>query len=281
MHRHPEPRQTGNTFGFTAWRGMSSVMAAPHAHNDIEVNFCAAPLTYDAGGRTSTLPAGVPCAFWGARPHQLIDIEPDQPLAFITIPLAQFMQWGVPASMQKRLLHGDILRGPSHDTQAGLEALFDRWAHDLHRAQGDLRARAAELEIEGLLIRMSLGEWSETAPDTTRASRDLRRAADMATFIAANAGSAVRVPDVAKAVHLHPNRAATIFREVFRTSISAYLSQFRVAEAQRLLLTTDLSSAAIGVEAGFQSVSSYHETFAAICGSPPTQWRRQHLTERA
>lgn len=275
-----EPQQSGNSFGFAAWRGVSKVMSAPHAHNDIEINLCDAPLTYETGGSTSTLPAGVPSAFWGARPHQLVDIAPGRPLAFITIPLARFMRWGVPDSAKNRLLQGDILSGAPDGGFHQLGTSFDRWAADL-RQQGPLRRRAAELEAEALFIRMVLGHWSAAMPDPGRSSRDLRRAADMATFIVAHVGDPLRVSDVADVVHLHPNRAATIFRGVFGTSIGAYLGQYRVAEAQRLLLTTELDSAAIGIRAGFQSASSYHETFAAVCGLSPVRWRRLHRVEPA
>ena len=275
----PEPQQYGNSFGFTAWRGHSSVMSAPHAHNDIEVNYCASPLTYDSGGRTSTIPAGVPCAFWGAKPHQLVDITASSPLAFITIPLAQFMRWDVPSSSKTRLLQGEILRAPADDLLDALDDRFERWSVDLHSG-GELRHRAATLEIEALLMRMTRGEWSETAAVMDRSTLSLTRAAEMATFISSNAHSAIRVRDVAASVHLHPNRAATIFSEVFGTSITAYLGRYRVAEAQRLLLTTDMSSAAIGDRSGFQSASSFHAAFAAVCGTSPTQWRRQHRSEQ-
>lgn len=124
--------------------------------------------------------------------------------------------------------------------------------------------------------RMSPGIWLETAPARARSSIDLDRAAQMATFIAEHSSEDIRVRDVARAVHLHPNRAASTFRAVFGSSVTTYIGQFRVAEAQRLLLTTTLNSAAIATKAGFQSPSSYHETFAKICGTTPTRWRRLH-----
>jgi AraC-like DNA-binding protein len=270
-----EPRQTGNSFGFSAWRGTSTVMAAPHAHNDIEINFCGSALTYDSGGLTSTLPAGVPFAFWGAKPHQLVDIDQTRPLAFVTIPLARFMGWGIPLTTKNRLLQGDILIG-SHLSTDGLEPLWNRWADELHLG-GDQQVRASALEIEALLVRMALGEWAAVTRHPDRSSLTLKRAADMATYISANARTPLRASEIARTVHLHPNRAAAIFRDVFGVSIARYIGHYRVAEAQRLLLTTDLGSAAVGVEAGFQSVSSYHETFFAVCGMSPARWRQRHL----
>jgi AraC-like DNA-binding protein len=273
-----EPRQYGNTFGFVAWRGASTVMSAPHAHNDIEINYCSSELVYSSGGKATTLPADTPCAFWGAKPHQLIQIGEGHPMAWVTIPLALFMSWGLPEMVKDGLLRGAVLVGSTETPSGEWARQFDRWAGDLHRGQV-LTRRAAELEVEGLMYRMSRGSWVQATPASARSSIDLDRAARMATFIAEHSGEDIRVGDVARVVHLHPNRAAGIFRAVFGTSATTYLGQFRVAEAQRFLLTTDLSSAAIATQAGFQSLSSFHETFAKICGTTPMRWRRLHAEQ--
>ncbi|GGL03466.1 AraC-like DNA-binding protein [Curtobacterium luteum] len=251
-------------------------MAVPHAHNDVEVNYCRSPLTYDSGGRVSTLPPGTPFAFWGAKPHQLVDLDDRHPLAFVTIPFAQFASWGLPADVRGRLLDGGVLIGGVPEDAPDLGAAFDRWASDLH--SGDAaRRRAAELEVQALLVRMSRGDWAPRRAAEPNSSIALRRAATMAAYIADHAGADVRVADVAAAVHLHPNRAAAVFRSVFGTTVTAFLAQHRVAEAQRLLLTTDLGSGEIATRAGFGSSSAYHQVFRAIVGSPPLRWQRDHL----
>lgn len=207
-------------------------------------------------------------------------MDPATPFAFATVPLARFLSWSVPEKVKARLLQGEILQGPSDGDYSGLDASFHRWAHDLY-FPGNLGQHAAELEIQGLLVRLSLGNWSAAMPEQGKSSVNMRRAARMALFIKENSGSPVRVTDVAAAIHLHPNRAASIFNEVFGMGINAYLRQHRVAHAQRLLLTTDLPSAVVSARAGFQSLSSFHETFPAVCGMSPGAWRRQHLgTER-
>lgn len=275
MSSTTEPQHRTNTFGFVAWRGHSTVMSAPHAHNDIEINYCSSPLVYSSAGRTTTLPAGTPCAFWGAKPHQLIQIEHGHQLAFVTVPLARFMSWRLPDTVTDRLLRGTVLVGSPESTPGELVPDFERWARELAQAQ-TLKRRAAELEVEALLWRMAGGSWVETIPAGGRSSIDFDRAATMATFIAEHASEDIRVGDVAGAVHLHPNRASALFRAVFGVSVNTYLSQFRIAEVQRLLLTTQFDSATIAALAGFQSLSTYHEAFARICGTTPTQWRRLH-----
>ena len=271
----PEPRQHGNTFGFVAWRGASTVMSAPHAHNDVEINYCSSELVYSSAGKVTTLPAGTPCAFWGAKPHQLVQIDEGHLMAFATVPLARFMSWGLPDPVVDRLLRGTVLVGSPDRVTDERAPLFERWADDLSHTHPPNR-RAAELEVEALLHRMSQGQWVETTSGTPRSTIDLDRAARMATFIADHSGEPIRLSDIARAVHLHPNRASSTFRAVFASSVNTYLGQFRVAEAQRLLLTTDLNSAAISEKAGFQSPSSYHETFTKICGTTPTRWRKLH-----
>jgi AraC-like DNA-binding protein len=271
---HTEPFQQGNSFGLTAWHGPSRTMSMPHAHNDIEINFCDRPLVYSSGGKTSTLPAGAPCAFWGAKPHQLINFERGVLLAFATVPLAQFMSWSVPSPVKNRLLHGEVLIGPAKASHEEFAAGFDRWGDDLHL--GNSGRRAAELEIEALLHRMSEGHWSEQSFDNARSSLDLTRAAVMAAHIADNADSRLTVDGVASSILLNANSASAIFTSVFGVSINRYVAQHRVAEAQRLLLLTTLDSGTIGRRVGFQSSSSFHEHFASICGTSPVQWRRLH-----
>ncbi|WP_133541103.1 helix-turn-helix domain-containing protein [Microbacterium sp. BK668] len=250
-------------------------MTAPHAHNDIEVNFCAAPVTYESAGGSYTVPGGVPAAFWGSRPHQLVDISESEPHAFVTIPLARFMSWAVPAPATRRLLQGFILVGPDDEPWEGLPSAFDRWARDLFERR-EVPMRATALEVEALLLRMILGEWAATTTDRARSTLDLQRAAAMATYLAENLTTDVRVKDVATAVHLSPNRAAAIFRRIFGIGILRYLAQLRVSEAQRLLLTSDLTSEAVGARAGFGSASSFHETFLGECGTSPLRWREAH-----
>ena len=49
----------------------------------------------------------------------------------------------------------------------------------------------------------------------------------------------------------------------------------RVAEAQRLLLTTSLRITEIADAAGFGSLSSFYQRMSAACGMTPREYRRQ------
>src|SRR5690349_13459237 len=138
------------------------------------------------------------------------------------------MSWGPPNTVVDGLLRGTVLVGSPDSVPDERAPLFDRWARDLAQRQPVTR-RAAELEVEALMYRMSGGTWVETALANARSSIDLDRAAGMAAFITDHAAEDIRIVDVARAVHLHPNRASSIFRGVFGSSVNTYLGQFRVA----------------------------------------------------
>lgn len=54
---------------------------------------------------------------------------------------------------------------------------------------------------------------------------------------------------------------------------SNYVTTCRVAEAQRLLLTTSMETTEIAGAAGFGSLSSFYEHVTAACGATPWEYR--------
>jgi len=54
------------------------------------------------------------------------------------------------------------------------------------------------------------------------------------------------------------------------------LTQHRVSHAQRLLATTDDLIIDVALNAGFGSLSRFHDAFKRWCGCPPKQYRKQH-----
>ena len=97
----------------------------------------------------------------------------------------------------------------------------------------------------------------------------------MAQYAVTHFREPVQTADVANAAHLHPNYAATIFKQAIGTTIGDYLARCRVAEAQRLLITTTMTTNEIAHTAGFGSLSSFYAVFGRACSQPPGEYRRQ------
>ncbi len=267
-------------YGLACWSGQARLMARAHRHDDIEVNLAeGGSLTYLFGGVPVEIAPGTAAAFWAAVPHQLVGAPEETRVHWITIPLGIFLRWGVAGALVGRLLQGQPLLASAGIDTTGLGdvAGFARWSSDLADGDADLRTIAL-LEIEAWVRRLArhagpvLAE--HTHPDSDEAS--VPRAAAMARFVAARFRDPISVGDVASSVHLHPHYAMGLFRSVVGTTLGAYLTQCRVAEAQRLLLTTDATMSEIAHAAGFGSQSRFYSCFTAACREPPGAYRRRH-----
>lgn len=65
------------------------------------------------------------------------------------------------------------------------------------------------------------------------------------------------------------------FRSATGTTVNKWLSHQRLAQAQRLLETTDLSVEIIAVDSGFGSAISLRKHFSSILSTSPSEYRRQ------
>ncbi|GAA5003100.1 helix-turn-helix domain-containing protein [Actinopolymorpha pittospori] len=269
-------------FGLACWSGRSRLMECAHRHDDIEVNLAeGGELTYLFGGVPVEIASGTAAAFWAAIPHQLIRAPAHARVHWITIPLGRFLRWGLTGALVGRLLQGQPLLAR---TESGsLDASpFGRWADDLATGDPDLRG-IASLEIQAWIRRLGrhaapMDDVSAAGGGTTSDSdgTTVGRAAGMARFIAVRFRDPISVGEIAASVHLHPHYAMGVFREVVGTTLGAYLTQCRVAEAQRLLLTTSATMGEIAHASGFGSQSRFYSCFTTACGVPPGSYRRIH-----
>jgi transcriptional regulator GlxA family with amidase domain len=136
---------------------------------------------------------------------------------------------------------------------------------------GDETRHLVLLELETRLRRLAqITQRPHTPSPHTPTSH---KAEHMARWMAAHFADAVKVADIANAVNLHPNYAMNLFRKTFGVSVVDYLTQHRVAHAQQLLLTTELSVLDVAMRSGFGSSSQFYEAFKRICGLSPRKYR--------
>ncbi|WP_424952553.1 helix-turn-helix transcriptional regulator [Deinococcus sp.] len=97
----------------------------------------------------------------------------------------------------------------------------------------------------------------------------------MAAYITEHCREPLSVGDLARRVGLHPNTATTLFRRLLGTGVVEYLTQYRIAHAQRLPMTDPPPVLAVMHEVGFRSTSRFHEVFRRACDRSPGKFRRQ------
>ena len=260
-------------------------MLRPHRHNEIELNFVeAGAVTYLLGGTRSTVCSGQFALFWATIPHQVIHVESASVFHWVTIPLTTFLQWNLPDRLTRQVLCGMFVVDPTCGLNNLYEMYFRQWDRDL-KENSEEHQKIVLLEVESRLRRLALTISTDTMPAPTVSEgsppatlRDeMSNIERMACFIADHYVEPLRVAEVAATVHLHPNYAMHIFRKRLGMSITDYLTQYRVAQAQRLLISTDANASEIALEVGFGSVSRFYEAFKKICQQSPRAFRASIL----
>jgi AraC family transcriptional regulator len=120
---------------------------------------------------------------------------------------------------------------------------------------------------------LRLSGYTAPEPDPRAlAPRRLRRALD---YIDAHLADDIGLGDIAEAAGLSPYHFARAFRAATGLPPYRYLTQQRIARAQMLIATTDLSLAQIAFECGFGSQGQFTSTFTRIAGISPGRWRAE------
>ena len=289
MSQHP--LLSRERYGLACWTGTARAMKTAHAHDEVELNLSeSGPLHYLIGGRVQTLPAGRIGLFWASTPHQLIGVDPAARLVWLTIPLTTFLSWNLPDPLLGPLFRNEIVSAPGdhdrirdHDHRIDQHRVSDRdldhavmlrWAEELERSPAhtdvvELEARAA---LHRLALRLEPAGDDHDHPGPARFAGT--PVAVMAGYLSRSFREQIQVADVAAAAHLSPQHAMDLFHRTTGLTIGGYLLQCRIAEAQRLLLTTDTAVTRIALEAGFGSLSRFHAAFKAATRTTPARYRR-------
>lgn len=268
-------------YGLTCVRWNPSPMRRPDHHNEIELNMLQTGwLTYLLGGRKVRVEAGHLSAFWAAIPHQIIAYDSGTEYFVATLPLAWFLQCRLPEPLVQPLMRGEVLNDPGTERAAADTALFTQWEQDLQGQKKEMRDIVI-LEMEARLRRLAAS--LPTAKEAQRRRRrlalqdgGLNKVEQMACLVAQRYQESLTVPEISKAVGLHPNYAMNLFKKAFGTTLIDYLTHHRVSHAQRLLVTTDEKIVEIAFGSGFNSISRFNEAFRRACGCTPREYRLHH-----
>jgi YesN/AraC family two-component response regulator len=81
---------------------------------------------------------------------------------------------------------------------------------------------------------------------------------------------------VAGVVHVSPSRVRHVFKDVTGVGFKEYVTHVRVAEAKRLLLSTDLSVAEIARAVSYTNLHQFYRVFYRSCAMSPGEYRRYY-----
>jgi AraC family transcriptional regulator, melibiose operon regulatory protein len=262
-------------FGLRVWQGSVVMMAEPHRHNELELNLVfAGSMSYLFGGHSLTVRAGQLLLFWGALPHRLIACEEGSVCGWLTLPLATFLRFGLPDNLTRRVLHGTPITKTMKEMD---KALFECWLQDWQlqnqQTPNSEHQYILELELEAWLRRLAFSLTEQPVKPSKK--RLESKAAQLAEFIAEHYQEPLRIEAIAEQIDLNMSYASTLFKTTFSMTILDYLTQHRIAHAQRLLVTTDKHVLEIALESGFGSSSQFYAAFVKACKQTPLAYRKR------
>jgi AraC-like DNA-binding protein len=282
MIRFDPSRPDFSPYGFSCVRWTPTAMPRCDRHNEIELNFLeGGRLVYLMGGRKVVVPAGRLTVFWAGVSHQIVDFESLTEYFVLTIPLAWFLQWCLTDHFTQAILRGETIVEPDEGRLALDRACFELWCDDV-RTGSEERGHVSLLEVEARLRRLALSVAAAPPRRPRRKSpavleqRHLSRAERMACFIAQNYTQPLTAEAIGEHVGLHPNYAMALFQRTFGTTLIKYVTQHRLAHAQRLLVTTKDMVVNIAFGSGFGSLSRFNEAFRQSFGCTPREYRGLH-----
>lgn len=175
-------------------------------------------------------------------------------------------------------VHGDAgARVPAGTRLAGelapllreLRAAWDRHAcAERHLLDATLR------QILGLAIR---DRGAGAADAAARADSDRReQIRPVLAYVDGHCRDSVTLEEVAEVVHVSPSRVRHVFKDVTGVGFKEYVTNVRVAEAKRLLLSSDLSVAEIARAVSYTNLNQFYRVFYRSCAMSPAEYRRYY-----
>lgn len=87
----------------------------------------------------------------------------------------------------------------------------------------------------------------------------------------------ITIADIAAKTGISPSHFMRCFRQAMGTTFTAYLNDYRLTIASRLLLVSDAQILAIASECGYDNLSYFNRVFKARFGMTPREYRKLHL----
>lgn len=106
------------------------------------------------------------------------------------------------------------------------------------------------------------------------AQRKLRVHQRIEQYVESHLYCAIRSGQLASIACVSVSHFNRVFRKRFGSSPAAYVRQFRIRRAQRMMLESGEALGWISLACGFYDQAHFSRTFHRLVGMSPSQWRR-------
>lgn len=140
----------------------------------------------------------------------------------------------------------------------------------------------AERHLLDATLRRALGlairdRGTGSGDAAARAAADRReQIRPVLAYVDRHCRESITLEDVAEVVHVSPSRVRHVFKDVTGVGFKEYVTHVRVAEAKRMLLSSDLSVAEIARAVSYTNLHQFYRVFYRSCAMSPGEYRRYY-----
>lgn len=250
-----------------------------HRHNEIEILFFPnkSPTTVRFGAQIIEIQPEQTVLFWGAIPHQIVQIEDESLQYWAALPPEIFHYFDLSPSIVRDVMNGKILVESDQELRSMDLASYPIWKREASSSQPDVR-QTLLISLESRLRRFRPMEASadslHPAQPKLLVHKNKNAFKNMYDYITLNFRTLINVESIAEAGGLHPKYAISLFKQKCGINISTLITMLRIYEAQRLILTTDQKIVDIAMDTGFNSMSNFYKSFKKITYKNPSDYRQ-------
>lgn len=124
-----------------------------------------------------------------------------------------------------------------------------------------------------VLLGKHYAPFMESSDAFRNRERDLERLKPLLDFVAEHYREPIAVSDGAALLHMSRPHFMRLFRNTMGETFVTYLNRLRVAKAETLLASTNMTMAEIGLEVGFKDQSYFGQVFRKLVHVTPRQYR--------
>lgn len=255
----------------------------PNRHDYFEILYVhSGAVAYEVQGRTFQLGPGDLFVMGGTLLHRMTKIRAPRAKAVVLYFLPDLIRAGEPGGEDVAYLMPFLSQdeGFPHVVAAstGLPAqvfdLMKRTAAELPAATNRARLSAKTyLKMILVLLVNHYADYRGGEETFLIRQRDLKRVNPVFRLIGERYGESITVEDGAQSIGMSRSAFMRFFKKVMGQSFVAYLHHFRIAKAEALLATTDLSVAEVSQKAGFCDQSYFGLVFRQLTGMTPRQFK--------
>lgn len=142
-------------------------------------------------------------------------------------------------------------------------------------APKELRLPYLKLKSQELLLYLShlTDGAAKLTPVHAQQTEQVRK---VHAFLTAHLDQRYTIEDLSRQFLLNTATLKSVFKAVYGQPIAAYMKEYRVRQAMRLLRETDSSIADIAAAVGYESQGKFTNAFKDVAQVLPTEYRRQH-----